>query len=196
MIASMALETTSHDAPQTAGATAASAPSPEGFDRIFETHHDAVFRYAAARLGPQEAEDLVGEVFAAAFAKRRTFDPARADTALPWLLGIATRLISRRRNDQRRWIRNLAATLDSRLGEDGNIDDALGRLDAARVGEQLATAVIALPRRQRDVLLLHVLGDLSYEETADALDLPVGTVRSRINRARTKLATCLEQERP
>lgn len=170
-----------------------SLATPRLFDRVYELHHDAVFRYAASRVGAQEAEDLVGEVFATAFGTRGRFDPARAESALPWLLGIATRLIHRRRDVERRWIRNLAATQELPHGDDTAIEDVPRRADASRAGDRLAAAVMSLPLPQRDPLLLHVLGGLTYEEAAEALDLPVGTVRSRIHRARVKLAAALDQ---
>lgn len=174
-----------------AAAIVASLARPEAFDGVYERHHDTVFRYAASRVGPDGAEDIVAEVFAAAFAGRSRFDSARARSALPWLLGITTRLISRQRDLQRRWLLNCTAAAAA-LNPTDSDGYASGRIDAARIAPSLAQGLAALKPRERDAFLLHVLGELTYEEVAVALSIPIGTVRSRISRARTRLAGLLD----
>jgi RNA polymerase sigma-70 factor (ECF subfamily) len=170
---------------------ARSVDDPTAFEQVYERHHDAVFRYAAARIGLGGAEDLTAETFTAAFDARRRFDRSHGDHALPWLLGIATRRIGRHRDDERRWLRDRAsavAALEPARGDEGRE----ARVDAGRLAPRLSDALAQLTRRERDPLLLHVLSGLAYEEVATALDLPIGTVRSRISRARTRLAGILD----
>lgn len=161
------------------------------FDAIYERHHDVVFRYLVSRLGPANAEDVLGDVFLAAYATRARFDANRCDSALPWLLGIATRRIARHRDMQRRWIAQCGSTRSDGISE-VDTDQADERADAARMAPELASALSTLRPRDREPLLLHVLGGLTYEEVAVALELPVGTVRSRISRARVRLAGILD----
>ncbi|MGW5473333.1 RNA polymerase sigma factor, partial [Streptomyces chartreusis] len=75
-------------------------------------------------------------------------------------------------------------------------DRAADRVVARAVRRELSAALAALPARHRDVLLLVAWGDLSYEEAAQALGVPVGTVRSRLNRARSKLREALGGSNP
>jgi RNA polymerase sigma-70 factor (ECF subfamily) len=176
-----------------AAAIRRSIDDPAAFDAVFERHHHVVFRYVASRVGPDVAEDVVGEVFLAAFASRSKFRPELSTSALPWLLGIATRRISRQRDAERRWV----AQCQAAQGERGlQVDDeAESRIDAERLAPRLDVALQALPLREREPLLLHVLAGLSYEEVAAALDVKLGTVRSRISRGRSRLAGILDGAR-
>ncbi|MCW2974068.1 MAG: polymerase sigma70 factor [Thermoleophilia bacterium] len=166
---------------------------PSEFERLFERHHDLVFRYAVSRIGTDGAEDLVGESFLAAFSVRHRFDAARGTDARPWLLGIATKRIARHRSSERRWLDQCAVTARQDAADaEPSSDGAVDRADAARLAPQLASALAQLSSRERDPLLLHVLGNLPYEEVAAALGIAPGTVRSRISRARTRLAGILD----
>ena len=166
---------------------------PSEFERLFERHHDLVFRYAVSRLGTDGAEDLVGETFLAAFSVRHRFDATRGTDARPWLLGIATKRIARHRSQERRWLDQCAVTARQDAGEaEPSSDGAVDRADAARLAPVLARALAQLSARERDPLLLHVLGNLPYDEVAGALGVAPGTVRSRISRARSRLAGILD----
>jgi DNA-directed RNA polymerase specialized sigma24 family protein len=128
------------------------------------------------------ASDIASETFARAFELRARYRP-QTETALPWLLGIATRVAANeRRREARRFRAYAAAASSATTGEpglpDGDVMAALGRVK----------------RRDRDALLLHVWGDLTYDEIAAALEIPIGTVRSRINRARRQLREILALE--
>lgn len=170
---------------------AASLTQPERFGVLYDRHAPMVFRYVRSRLGP-DADDAVGDTFAEAFRRRDQFDAGRGRAAGPWLLGIATHVIERRRADERRWLRPRAT--DDALGDDGTAD-ADARIDDERLAPWLRDALAALRRRDRDALFLHVVGDLSVEEVAIALDVPPGTVKSRLHRARRILAARLEVHR-
>jgi RNA polymerase sigma-70 factor (ECF subfamily) len=164
-----------------------SVRDPDQFAAIYEHHFAEVYRYLAGRLGPDVAEDLAAETFLIAFRKRDRFDPARGRVR-PWLYGIATILVGRHRRAETRRYRALARAgrrvLDSEESHDDRVADAV---TAERLGRQLATALAALGQRDRDVLLLVALGDLSHHEVGLALDIPTGTVGSRLHRARRAL---------
>lgn len=168
---------------------AGSLEHPDRFGELFERHQLPVFRYVRSRVG-SVADDVVGDTFTEAFRRRASFDPARGTSCLPWLLGIATNMIDRRRAMERRWGR--LAPLHAAAGGGDATDDADRRVDDQRLAPALEAALASLRQRDRTTLLLHVTADLSIEEIAVALDVPAGTVKSRLNRARRILAAHLE----
>lgn len=182
------------EAPDRGGATdasiiATSRDEPERFGQIFDRHFPAIHRYAAARLGHAAADDLAAETFLAAFDRRDGYDTARPD-ARPWLYGIATNLIARHRRGETRHYRALSRA----AGTDGSGDHAdrvADQVSAQRLGPDLARGLAGLSRGDRDALLLVACAQLSYAETAAALGIAVGTVGSRVNRARRKLRKAL-----
>ena len=162
---------------------------PEVFASLFRRHGPPIQRYVARRLGPDAADDVLAETFLIAFEQRTRYDGTRAN-ALPWLYGIATNLVGRHRRAE---VRQLKAF--SRSGVDPVVaaftDAADDRLSADATKPRLAAALAGLRPGYRDALLLVAWGGLSYEEASAALQIPVGTVRSRINRARTRLRSAL-----
>ncbi|MFF5263438.1 RNA polymerase sigma factor [Actinomadura viridis] len=160
---------------------------PERFAVLFDRYADRVHRYLVRRVGPAEADDLVSGTFLTAFEQRGGFDTARAGCgALPWLLGIATNLVrGHRRAEARRW-KALARTRPDEA-ETSPAERVVARLDATAAARPLTAALKAMPPGDRDCLLLFAWADLTYTEIAAALDIPVGTVRSRIHRARGRL---------
>ncbi|RAY14955.1 RNA polymerase subunit sigma-70 [Actinomadura craniellae] len=167
---------------------------PEAFAGLFDRYAGVLYRYVSRRLGPEVAEDLVGETFLVAFDRRHRYDLSY-DDARPWLFGIITRLVSRhRRTEAARYRALLRSPVDG--GAECPADRVAAGVTAAAARPALARALAALPARDRDVLLLVAWGDLSYEEAARALSIPVGTVRSRLNRARRKVRTSLGDTNP
>lgn len=164
----------------------ASLRVPERFALIFDRHAPHIQRYLARRLGQQVADDLVAETFLAAFAKRERYDATRHD-ARPWLYGIATNLVGQHRRDEVRRGRALADGPD--VGD--HADRVTADVAARGLRPVLAGALAALSAEDRDVLLLVAWEQLSYLEVAEALSVPVGTVRSRLNRARRKVREAL-----
>lgn len=180
--------------PSDAAVIASSLEDDKRFGEIFERHFPGIYRYVARRLGPEDAADVSGEVFVTAFRRRLDYDLARPD-ALPWLYGIATRLISHHRHAERRRLLLLSRSAGAR--DPGSaFDDADARLDAQRLGPTVMSAIGRLSSGDRDALLLFAWADLSYEQIADALTIPIGTVRSRLNRARSSLKGALEEHVP
>jgi RNA polymerase sigma-70 factor (ECF subfamily) len=123
---------------------------------------------------------MASETFALAFSRRASF--RGSGNALPWLYGIATNVLHRQRRKERRELRAY-----SRSGTDvwaTYEDEAAVRVDGSRLGARLAGALAAMRPCERDALLLYALADLSYDEVALALDVPVGTVRTWLHRGR------------
>lgn len=162
---------------------------PEQFAMLFDRHAARIHRYIARRAGREVADDLVADTFLAAFAKRRSYQTTHRD-ALPWLYGIATRLIGQHRRDEMRRLRIRRAVLPE-PDLPGHADRVAAEVTASSVHGLLAAALAGLPDGDRDVLLLIAWEQLSYTETAQALGIPAGTVRSRLNRARAKLRPAL-----
>ncbi|MEU5684431.1 RNA polymerase sigma factor [Streptomyces venezuelae] len=167
-----------------------SRDEPEQFAALFDRHADAVYRYAARRLGPEAAEDLMSDTFTTAFKERHRYDLARAD-ARPWLFGIATNLVSRHRRAEARRFKALAKVPAPVPHDEPVADLAVARAGAEGLRGDLAAALAGLSARHRDVVLLVAWADLDYEEAAEALGVPVGTVRSRLHRARSTLREAL-----
>jgi RNA polymerase sigma factor (sigma-70 family) len=165
----------------------------DGFTALYDRHARALYRYCARRVGPDLAEDAVAQTFLIAYERRHVIESG-ADP-LPWLFGIATNVVYRHRRDEVRGYRALART-----GADPLLVPAMAeshatrsdeRVDARQRARLVARVLAKLPARQRDVLLLFAIADLSYAEISTALDLPIGTVQSALHRARTKLRKAL-----
>jgi len=162
---------------------------PDRFAAIFDRHATHIERYLARRLGAQVADDLVAETFLVAFGKRATYDQTKPD-ARPWLYGIATNLVRQHHREEAREYR-LAASITPEPDQDGHADQVAAQVTAAAMHRMLAAALADLSAGDRDVLLLIAWEGLTYEEVAAALAIPVGTVRSRLNRARKQVRAAL-----
>lgn len=165
-------------------AIAASIATPAEFALIFDRHFDPVHSYIRRRVGESSADDLASQVFLIAFDRRARYDQARPN-ARPWLLGIATNLIHGKRRQEMRQLRAYG-----RSGAGTDVDPLEGieaRADAERLRPRLAAVLAALPKDEVDPLLLFAWAELSYEEIAEALELPVGTVKSRLSRGRRRV---------
>ena len=179
--------------PSDASVIASSLAEPDRFAEIFDRHFASVFRFAERRVGRDQAAEVASESFARAFAKRGSFRPEATD-ALPWLLGIASRLIL---HERRRFVRYLAAvervSAEIRTADrDGDLGSVDRRLDAPAEWARMRAALLALADTDRELLLLVTWDELSYEEAAAVLGLPLGTVRSKLHRAKARLRELLE----
>jgi len=166
-----------------------STGQPGAFALLFDRHAPTIHRYAARRIGEHKAEDVMSETFLVAFERRNDYDLTVAD-ARPWLLGIATRLILKHTRLEAQSWRGMVADLAADLAPD-LIERAGARMDAERGVRRLAKALRKLTPDDRSTLLLYAWGDLDYAGVADALAVPVGTVRSRLNRARRQLRAAI-----
>jgi RNA polymerase sigma factor (sigma-70 family) len=156
---------------------------PDAFREIFQRHASAVHAYARRRIGKTAGEEILAQTFLTAFEKRARFDTSY-ESARPWLLGIATNIIRHHLREEREHLTALGKI--AREQPEQPVDD-VARLDAQRMKPKLIIALLALSDDDRETFLLLALGQLTYEEVASALRIPIGTVRSRIHRARTHL---------
>lgn len=168
-----------------------SRQDPELFGGLFDRHATEIHRYLARRIGSRCADDLTSETFLVSFRLRGRYDLTR-DDARPWLYGIASNLLRRHHRAERAHYRALARTGVDPLAEPDHADDVVDRVSATTLARQVATALGCLTAKERDALLLFAWTGLSYQDIADALGIPVHTVRSRLNRARTRLREALD----
>ncbi|HUB37875.1 MAG TPA: sigma-70 family RNA polymerase sigma factor [Streptosporangiaceae bacterium] len=178
---------------------AAAAGEHAAFGQLFDRHATAVYNYLYRRTADwSAAEDLTAAVFLQAWRRRRevVFD---RDSALPWLLGVARLQL---RNATRSRARYLAAL--SRIGRQAVTESAVAdpadlvvsRLHDAQQVRELRAAIAGLPRQQREVIELCVYAGLDQQAAALSLGVPVSTVKSRLHRARHRLANELHPPRP
>lgn len=168
---------------------AASVADPAAFGLVVERYERAIFGYLRARVGDEAAVDLAARTFADAFAVRARYRPERA-TALPWLFGIAANHIRRhRRTEGRR--RRFEGSLPPPAVSGDHAEGAAARADADAAWTVVGPALASLPVAVQETLLLHLWQGLTYEKVASALGVPIGTVRSRINRAKRSLRDAL-----
>jgi RNA polymerase sigma factor (sigma-70 family) len=165
---------------------ACSVESPASFGELFDRHATTLFRYFVRRVGPDDADSLLGELFRIAFERRESFDTARAE-ARPWLYGIASNLLARHRRGEARRLDTTARLVNTSIPASDLFSEVDARLDASRRWTDVAAAIAALPQGERDTLLLFAWEGMPYDQIAAALEVPVGTVRSRLNRARGRL---------
>jgi RNA polymerase sigma-70 factor (ECF subfamily) len=167
------------------------APKPDGgtvgrFRAVVLPHLDAAYGYARwLTRDPVEAQDLAQEAMLRAL---RYFHSFRGEEARPWLLRIVrnTWIDLRKRNGAEKLPLEV---LETRPAEGPDPEQSALAGDRRR---QVAAALAALPAEAREVLVLREIEDLSYKHIAAVLDLPIGTVMSRIARAREKLAVELK----
>jgi RNA polymerase sigma factor (sigma-70 family) len=171
-----------------------SSADPAAFHLIVDRYLPQIHRYLHRRVGQLLADELSAEAFALAFERRATCRLSDG-SALPWLYGIASRLLGRHWREETRRLRAYARTgVDPGFSHDEwTIEE---RLDADREGARLAVGIAALPRKQREALWLYAVAELSYEEIAVALDVPIGTVRTWLHRARETVRPYLSARGP
>src|SRR5689334_7306103 len=157
---------------------------PEEFAVLFDRHAPYIHRYLARRLGDQHADDLVAETFLTAFRRRDTFRPEHGEVR-PWLYGIATNVIAQHRRDEARALR-LYQAVPPESDAVCHAEQVAADVTAAALWRVLTAALTDLADGDRDVFLLIAQEELTYEQVAAALEIPVGTVRSRLHRARTQ----------
>lgn len=157
----------------------------DAFGALYDRHARLVYNYCFRRIGDREiAQDLLSMVFLEAW--RRRDKELASDKVLPWFYGIATNVIRHQHRAERRFaaaLRRLPAAEDA-PDFSGPADE---RLDYERQAQEALSRLGTLPRREQDVVALCVGMELSYEDAAVALGLPIGTVRSRLSRARARL---------
>lgn len=165
----------------------------DAFAELYEQCARTVYNHGLRLTGDwSTAEEIMSETFLTAWRVRERLE-VDGGSLVPWLLGIATNKAENARRGSRRRLAFLVrqpqppAVTDFAPEVDGRIDDAR-RLGAVQI------ALRQLRRSEREVLSLCVWSGLDYQQTAEALGIPVGTVRSRLSRARAKLARLTDEE--
>ncbi|WP_049560049.1 RNA polymerase sigma factor [Nonomuraea sp. SBT364] len=167
------------------------AGDPGAFEELFDDYAKAVYNHAFRLTGDwSAAEDLMALTFLEAWRLRRRID-GEGGSLRPWLLGIATNVA---RNARRSARRHEAALARMPRGEPvpDFADEVVGRIDDAGRLAAVREAYGRLRRQEQDVFALCVWAGLDHAEAAQALGVPVGTVKSRLSRARRKLAEYAE----
>lgn len=166
------------------------------FQAAVEAHSHTVYRYVVAHVGPNHAEDVAAETFAAAWRSRHKFVDPSGNGLEAWLIGIARNVVASHWRLEQRWLRMCADAVRQRADASTESDesDALARAHAAELARtaRIAELIATMPERDRDPLLLHVLHGRSYRDIALILGIPQGTVQSRISRACDRLAKSID----
>jgi RNA polymerase sigma-70 factor (ECF subfamily) len=165
----------------------------DAFSRLFARHQAAIFRYAAHMGGRDAADDVVQETFLVVLRQSGRLDPLHG-SAIGYLLGIARRLVLKRVASSDR---DLSEELDDdAMAAASDRPDALDSLTRTETIEAVRAAVHALPSTYREVVVLCELQEMDYAAAAQVMQCPVGTVRSRLHRARALLMIKLAVRQP
>jgi len=172
---------------------ARSLKDPDCFRELFRRHRDRIHSYVSRRVGRAEAEDLAADIWLAAFAKRSSFDSSRG-TVVGWLYGIAHNVTATHQRRSRAYaaLAGLASTREAHVTHDDPFQRAVEGVDATAAMPVVLKAMRLLSKSDRELLELYVWEGLTYPDIAQILNIPVGTVRSRISRARARLAANVE----
>jgi RNA polymerase sigma factor (sigma-70 family) len=163
----------------------ASVAQPELFETIFRRHHRRIWGYLARSGGRDQADELAGDVFVAAFSRRDRYDGR--GSVVSWLYAIATNMARTRFRKHERGARALARVAGQGTPSGSPFDDAEAALDGQQALARVQAAMAALPDRDRELITLVAWEGLTYQEVADVLGMELGTVRSRLSRARHRL---------
>jgi RNA polymerase sigma factor (sigma-70 family) len=161
------------------------------FGEIFERHAKAVYNHLFRRISDwSQAEDLTSAVFLHAWRRRATVVIDR-ESVLPWLLGVANQVLRNQRRATRRYQAVVARVVPAGEATSDHADAVAAAVDDERQMAELRRALTALPRHEREVIELCAWSGLDQQAAAVALGVPVGTVKSRMHRARRHLAASL-----
>ena len=167
----------------------------EAFIRLYRRRQGAIYRFALHMSGSAEAaEDVTQEVFLALLRDQCGFDPERGSLSA-YLFGIARKLVLRYLERGRSDVPLETEGEETNWPELAMMQDPVADLTRREGIEALRRAVLALPRRYREVVVLCDLEEVDYADAAVLLGCPIGTVRSRLHRARALLLEKLNQDR-
>lgn len=168
------------------------AGDPGAFAELFDTYARSVYNHAFRLTADwATAEDVMAATYLQAWRSRQRVTE-EGGSLRPWLLGIATNEARNHARSNRRYRRMAAALLASDVTLPDHADEVAGRLDDSRRIAAAIDALARLRRPEREVLTLCLWEGLDYESAAEALGIPVGTVRSRLSRARARLRTLVD----
>jgi RNA polymerase sigma-70 factor (ECF subfamily) len=158
----------------------------DAFTALYQRHHAMVYRFARLMTGSNSAaEDIVQEVFLVVMRDAARYDPARAALS-SYLYGVARHHTRRRLARDRQFVAFDGTCCDT--AQHVTEDDVNATLERRQALQRLRRAILSLPRRYREVIVLCDLQDVSYNDAAVAMGCAVGTIRSRLHRARNLLS--------
>ncbi|KOV44647.1 MULTISPECIES: RNA polymerase sigma factor [Streptomyces] len=169
---------------------------PDAYAELFDSYSRTLYNHAFRMTGDWAvAEDVMSAAFLEAWRLRGTVDP-EGGSLRPWLLGITTNIARNHCRSNRRFraAAAVAAAASGAAAVPDHAEEVAGRLDDRRQIAATLAQLSALRRPEREVLLLCLCEGLEYAEAARVLGIPVGTVRSRLSRARTKLRKLADAE--
>ncbi|MFJ6179613.1 RNA polymerase sigma factor [Streptomyces sp. NPDC092295] len=170
------------------------AGDSSAYAELFDSYARAVYNHAFRLTADwSTAEDVMAATFMEAWRLRDRVDP-EGGSLRPWLLGIATNTARNQFRSNRRYRAAANAAAAAELSFPDHADEVAGRVDARRRLATVLTSLAALRRTEREVIALCLGEGLDYEAAAEALGIPVGTVASRLSRARKKLRALAEAE--
>ena len=176
------------DPSETELAAALQAGEREALASLFDRHADRIFGHCFRLTGDRaDAEDATATTFLEVWSHHRRVQ-VHEESALPWLYGVATNVCRNLTRKRRRHLQAVARVPRESSAPD-HAESVAERLDEEKRMRLVLDAIERLPQRERDVLSLVAWSGLSYEQAAAALDIPVGTVRSRLSRARARLTS-------
>lgn len=177
------------------GIVRASIDEPSLFADVFDGLHSELWSFMARRVGTELADELSGEVFVAAFESRGNFDHEKGSVRA-WLYGIARNKMRMARRTEERRRRAVAREAQQHRTPPDPTGEAAEAVDLEERTRQVREALARLPDVDRELIELYAWERLSYLELAQVLGVPVGTVRSRLSRARAKLQDLLAGSAP
>jgi len=156
----------------------------ESFTLLYKRRHPSIYRFALQMSGSQQvAEDVTQDVFLFLMKDGHVFDPNRGSVS-SFLFGVARNYVLRRFRGDQLTVPFTESEDDEPFEQVGNEPSPLEDLTKAEMIDNVRRAVLSLPERYREVVVLCELQELSYGETAEILGCAIGTVRSRLHRAR------------
>ena len=162
------------------------------FAELYATHHGPIYRYALRMCGPDAADDVLQETFVVILERAQGFDPARG-TFGAYLFGIARHMVLKQLGPKYQLAQPIGPN------EPPQPPDALDTLTERERIAAVRVAIASLPPVYREVVVLCDLEELEYPEAAHIVGCPIGTIRSRLHRARalllSKLASLREPQR-
>lgn len=166
----------------------ASRQRPELFEVVFERHHGRIWAYLARMGGRNCADELAADVFLVAFSRRESYEPSRGSVQA-WLYGIAANRYRTRYRSEARAARAFRRAVGQQLaaGTISPTDDVVDALANRERLDRVLQAMARLPAGDREVIVLYAWERLPYQTIAEALGVEIGTVRSRLSRARRRL---------
>lgn len=159
----------------------------DAFGELFERHHGLIYNFCFRRTGSwSTAEDLMAVVFLEAWRTRRGMQ-LHDGSLLPWLYAIATNVTRHQHRSTGRHQAALARVASRVTNVPDHADEIIDRMSDEQRMRQVLGAFTQLPQRERDVLELAAFASLDYAQIGAALGIPIGTVRSRLSRGRSRL---------